>query len=186
MKKTTLLAALALAVAAVGACQNAGSGNTPANSTTANKAVNTANTAAVNTAANSGTATAAKKEMADEDLSGIDAGKPLSADDLKAQFTAKPDEWKGKKVAVTGLYKSYSTSDGVNAASAYRTDLKDKDTKTVVGCFSKTRPAIWDDFSKNYEKYAKDKIVVRGVVAGPVDYGEGAFVGLEPCEIVTK
>jgi hypothetical protein len=124
--------------------------------------------------------------MADEDLSGIDATKPMPADDLKAQFTAKPDEWKGKKVAVTGLYKSLSTSPGVNAASAYRTDLKDKDTKVAVGCFSKARPAIWDDFSKNYQKYEKEKIVVRGVVAGTVDYGDGAFVGLEPCEIVTK
>jgi hypothetical protein len=150
--------------------------NTPVNKTAA-----TPNT----TAANNTDGSAAKKEMASVDLSDIDPSSAMPASSLNEKFSLKPDGWMGEKVAVSGLYRSYSTSEGVNAASAYRTDLKDKDAKTAVGCFSKERPAIWDDISKN-KKYRSERIVVRGVVAGTVDYGDGPFVGLEPCEIVSK
>lgn len=188
MKNLSFFTILSLAVLAFGGCQNAANNaaNATANKTTANGAA--ANTANNNTAAsNSGNATQAQKgQMEKVDLSGVDTSKPMSADELKEKYMANPDDWKGKQVAVTGLYKSYATSDGVNAASASRTDLKDKGANTSVGCFSEKRPEIWDDFSKNYQKYEKEKIVVKGVVAGTVDYGDGAFVGLEPCEIVTK
>ncbi len=180
MKNKSLFILLSLFLAG---CQ---SGSTGASNRAANtSAIKPAATANKTAASNSDSSTT-KKEMASADLGDIDAGSAMPASSLNEKYSLMPDDWKGQKVAVTGLYKSHSTSEGVNAKSAYRTDLKDKDTKVAVGCFSKERPALWDDVQKNYQKYEKERIVVRGVVAGTVDYGDGVFVGLEPCEKVVK
>lgn len=164
-------------------CQSSSTG---ANNTAANTSGSQPGVAVNSPAAKTADSSTAKKEMDSIDLSDIDAGSAMPASSLNEKFSLMPGDWKGQKVAVTGLYKSHSTSEGVSAASAYRTDLKDKDTKTAVGCFSKNRPALWDDVQKNYQKYEKERITVKGVVAGTVDYGDGVFVGLEPCEIVIK
>lgn len=182
--KTYLLFVLCISLSFLAGCQSA---TTDGNNTAANAPGSKPAAAAVNSpAAKTADSSTAKKEMDSIDLSDIDAGSAMPASSLNEKFSLMPGDWKGQKVAVTGLYKSHSTSEGVSAASAYRTDLKDKDTKTAVGCFSKSRPALWDDVQKNYQKYEKDRITVKGVVAGTVDYGDGAFVGLEPCEIVIK
>ncbi len=183
MRIKTCLFVLCVSLSFLAGCQGSSTGT---NNTAANTPGSKPAAAANNSAAKAADSSTAKKEMDSIDLGDIDAGSAMPASSLNEKFSLMPGDWKGQKVAVTGLYKSHSTSEGVSAASAYRTDLKDKDTKTAVGCFSKSRPALWDDVQKNYQKYEKDRITVKGVVAGTVDYGDGAFVGLEPCEIVIK
>lgn len=186
MNSTVFLILSISLVVGIAGCQSSAANKGTATITPGSTRTNTAEVKTSPTPANNTSSSSEKKEMASADLSDIDPGRANPAGSFNEKFSLEPDGWMGEKVAVVGLYRSHSTSAGVKASSAYRTDLKDRSTKTVVGCFSKERPAIWDDFQKNFQKYEKEKIVVRGVVAGSVDYGDGAFVGLEPCEIVSK
>lgn len=120
-----------------------------------------------------------------EDISGIDTSKPMTASEVFDKFSANESELKDKKIAVAGIYGSYATSSSaINPQKpAYRVDLKGD--KGGVACISRERPKEIDAIN-NRKDFSKDvHFTVTGVVRSTVDSFTGKkAVALEPCEIV--
>lgn len=190
MKNLALMMGLILTALIFAGCQKEEAGNTSnvsdAGKAVANKA-DTGSTAAKPSATASPANTAEmSKEEADKErsipLDDIDTTKPMADTELKEKFTANPDEWKGKKVAVRGKLAMYMTSSSVlDTSSANRTQLRDSKKQPTVACISKDRPTQWDDI-QNRKDFSKDVyLVFKGVVRDiNLDH-----VALEPCQIVS-